>query len=132
LSAAPVEEIRSGSTELMTSEGLKEFKQLIQTAYQEHTDIATYLDLARREKEMANDRYLSWDGGSLFKRIFKKAFAKRKADSETADAKVDELEEQLRLTTVATQIEIAKEQAEPYFRVRDDLRLYLNVLLFGI
>jgi len=33
---------------------------------------------------------------------------------------VTELEEQLRLTIVATHIEIDKEQAEPYFRLRDD------------
>ena len=40
---------------------------------------------------------------------------------ETADAKVAELEEQLRLTTIATLVEIAKEQAEPYFKMRHDI-----------
>lgn len=55
----------------------------------------------------------------MFKRLFKKAFVRRKADSEIASAKITELEEQLRLTTIATHIEIAKEQADPYFRMRD-------------
>jgi hypothetical protein len=39
---------------------------------------------------------------------------------ETADAKVAELEQQLNLTTIATHIEIDKEQAEPYFKMRDE------------
>jgi hypothetical protein len=117
---APVEEVCSASTELLTSESLKELKQVIQTAHEEHDDISGLLDTARNEKATASQRYYSWDGGFLCKRLFKKKFAQRKADLETAAAKVVELEEQLRLTTVATQVEIAKEQAEPYFKMRDE------------
>ncbi len=117
---APVEEVRSASTELLTSESLKELKRVIQTAHEEHEDISGQLATARNEKQRTNQRYSSWDSGFLFKKIFKKKFAQRKIDSETADAKVAELEEQLRLTTVATQVEIAKEQAEPYFKMRDE------------
>lgn len=119
-SSAPVQEVRSASTELLTSESLKELKRVIQTAHEEHEDISGQLNAARNEKQPANHRYTSWDKGFLFKKIFKKKFAQRKVDSETADAKVAELEEQLRLTTVTTQVEIAKEQAEPYFRMRDE------------
>ncbi len=119
-STAPIEEVRTASTELLTSDSLKELKRVIQTAHEEHEDISGQLDTARNEKQRANQRYTSWDNGFLFKRIFKKKFAQRKVDSETADAKVAELEEQLRLTTVATQVEIDKEQAEPYFKMRDE------------
>lgn len=119
-SLAPVQEIRSSSTELMTSESLKELKHLIQTAYEEQEDISHELAGARQGKATALTRYLSWDKGWLFKRIFKNSFAKRKVEAETASAKVEELEEQLRLTTIATHVEIAKEQAEPYFRMRDE------------
>jgi len=118
--AAPVEEIRSASTELLTSESLKELKRVIQTAYQEHVDISGQLDTGRVKKQRASARYSSWENGFLFKRIFKEKFAKRRAELETASAEVSELEEQLRLTTVATQVEIAKEQAEPYFKMRDE------------
>jgi hypothetical protein len=117
---APIEEVRSASTELLTSETLKELKQVIQTAHEEHDDISGLLDTARNEKATAAQRYHSWDSGFLFKRLFKKKFVQRKADLGTADAKVTELEEQLRLTTVATQVEIAREQAEPYFKMRDE------------
>ncbi len=119
-STAPVQEVRSASTELLTSESLKELKRVIQTAHEEHDDISGQLDTARNEKAAASQRYHSWDNGFLFKRLFKKKFAQRKADLETVTAKVAELEEQLRLTTVATQVEIAKEQAEPYFKMRDE------------
>jgi hypothetical protein len=120
LNTAPIEEVRSASTELLTSKSLEELKRVIQTAHHEHEDINDELHTARNEKERANQRYSSWDNGFLFKKIFKEKFAQRRVDSETADAKVSELEEQLRLTTVATQVEIAKEQAEPYFKMRDE------------
>lgn len=115
----PAEVVQSASTELLTSESMKELKRVIQAAYEEHEDIGRELDTARQEQQQALDKYAAWQCGFLFKRIFKKAFARRKADSETASAKVEELEQQLRLTTVATHIEIAKEQAEPYFAMRD-------------
>ena len=119
VSAMPVQEIRSASTELLTSESLKELKRVIQTAYEEHEDISGQLQTARKEKDKASRRCLSWLNRFVLKRFFKTKFAQRKADLETAEAKVAELEEQLRLTTVATQVEIAKEQAEPYFKMRD-------------
>jgi hypothetical protein len=120
VASRPVEEVRSASTELLTSASLKELKQVIQTTYEEHTDITRSLEAAREEKERASGRCLSWEHGFLFKRVFKTKFAQIKTESETASAKVDELEEQLRLTTIATHVEIEREQAEPYFRMRDD------------
>ena len=117
--ATPIEEVRSASTELLTSAGLADLKNLIQTAYGEREDIEKQLLQARLEGARASARYLSWKNGFLLRRLFKKAFAKRKAESVTASAKIAELEEQLRLTTITTHIEIAKEQAEPYFRMRD-------------
>jgi hypothetical protein len=91
-SSAPVQEIRSASTALLTSEGLQELKRLIQTAYEEHEDISRELASARQEEGKASGRYLSWEKGFLFKSVFKHSFAKRKVDAETASAKVQELE----------------------------------------
>ncbi len=116
----PMREIRSGSTELLTSESLKELKRLIQTAYEEHEEISSQLITAKREKDRTTARFKSWDDGILFKRIFKSSFSARKAEAEIAAARVYELEEQLRLTSIATQIQLSKEQAELYFRLRDD------------
>lgn len=116
----PAQEIRSASTELLTSEGLKELKQLLQTAYEEHESITGELATAKTEDARALARYSSWDKGFLFKNVFKKSFAKRKLAAETAAAKKQELEEQLRLTAVAAHIDIGTEQAELYFRMRDE------------
>ena len=115
----PVEQIRSASTELLTSETLKEVKKLLQTTFEEREDISSQLDTARTAKHRAVERYESWEQGFVFKHLFKKSFANRKAQAETDTARVSELEEQLRLTTVAAQIDISKEQAEPYFQMRD-------------
>jgi hypothetical protein len=119
VATTPIEEVRSASTELMTSASLKELKELIQIACSEREDIEQQLQIARREGTDFAARYLSWEKGFLLKRLFKAAFEKRKSDSEPATANIAELEEQLQLTTIATHIEIASEQAEPYFRMRD-------------
>ncbi|HEU6448823.1 MAG TPA: DUF4236 domain-containing protein [Verrucomicrobiae bacterium] len=118
--SAPLREIRSASTELLTSESLKELKNLIQTAYEEHEEISSEFFKAKQEDARATSRFKSWDNGFLLKKLFKKSFEVRKAEAEIATAKAAELEEQLRLTTISTQVELAKEQAEPFFRMRDD------------
>jgi hypothetical protein len=117
---APVEVIHSASTEVMTSATLKDLKKLIQTAFQEHEEISQELDTTLDEKLTAEQRFESWENGFLFKRLLKKSFEKRREIFETATAKVSELEEQLRLTTIAAQIEVEKEQADLYYRLRDE------------
>lgn len=52
--------------------------------------------------------------------MFKAAFEKRKEASETEASRVTELEEQLRLSTISTHIEVEKEQSELYYRLRDE------------
>jgi hypothetical protein len=119
ISTAPIEEIHSSSTELLTSATLKDLKSLIQTAFQQHDEIGRELDTARTAKIEAQRRYDSWEEGFLFKRLFKKAYAKRLEVFETETARVAELEEQLKLSTISTHIELESEQAELFFRLRD-------------
>jgi hypothetical protein len=59
----------------------------------------------------------------LLKRIGKQSFAARKEAADTSCAKLEELQEQLRLTALATEITIDREQAEPYYRMRDDFAI---------
>jgi len=114
---SPDQEIRSVGAELLTSESLKEFKHLIQTTHEEREEISRELNVALAESKRNSSGYSSWENGFLFKRLFKGSFEKRKVASEESAAKVKELEEQLCLTSITTQIEIAKEQAEPYSSV---------------
>jgi len=120
VNTAPVVEVHSASTELLTSETLKQVKQLIQTAHQQCLEIRRDLDSAREAKVTAQSRFDSWNGGFLFKRLFKNAFAKRREVYETETARVAELEEQLKLSTIATEIDVEHEQAELYYRFRDE------------
>jgi DNA-directed RNA polymerase subunit RPC12/RpoP len=93
---------------------------LIQTTYEEFEEIRSELSKAKEEAARANARFRSWDSGLLLKKLFKSSYGARKAEAEIAIARTVELEEQLRLTTIATQIELASGQAEPFFKMRDD------------
>ena len=98
INTAPIEVVHSASTELLTSETLKQLKQLISTAQQQHEDISRDLDTARTAKVDWEGKYLSWREGVLLKKVFKKAFDRRRENFETESAKVAELEEQLKLS----------------------------------
>lgn len=115
----PLDEIRSASTEAMTTEGLRDLRRVLAEAEEERRSIANDLTTARRENDIAGDRYRRWNEGFLFKHIWTQNFARRRETAEQAAAKLAELDEQLRLTTIATQIDIDPEQAEPFYRLRD-------------
>jgi len=120
INAAPIQEIHSASTELLTSTTLKELKALVKSAYMQRQEINSDLDSSRTTKVEYQAKFDSWEQGFLLKKVFKKAFAQRKENYEIETAKVDELEQQLKLSTISTQIEIESEQSEKYFRLRDE------------
>ena len=113
-------ELHSASTELLTSETMEGFRKLLQEANEERRVLRGEIASAEREANFTDQRYLSWERGFLFKRLFKQAFAARKESSATAKEKLEELQEQLRLSTLATQIDIQREQAESYYKMRDE------------
>ena len=119
-SKPPIREVCSANTELLTSESLKGLKQLIQTAYEEHEEISREFSEAQQEDAIATSRFNSWDNGFLLKKLFKKSFEARKVEAELATAKAFELKEQLRLTTISTHVVLENEQADSFFRLRDD------------
>jgi hypothetical protein len=112
-------EIRSRSTESITSESLRHLRELLQDAHFERSKITEELGLAERETVTAEERHRSWEGGFLLKRLMPARFRERAEAAEIARAKRDELREQLRLTQIATEIDIESSQAELYFRMRD-------------
>ena len=121
MSPAPKTEIHSAGTERLTSDSLEQLQRLLTDAYNERNDLRWEASRARAESNDAARRYNEWNEGFLYKRLFKDAFAARKEAVDTAAAKVEELEEQLRLTTIATEIHLDTEQAEPYYQMRDAL-----------
>lgn len=119
VSPQPGTEIHSASTELLTSESLEQLRHLLTDAYNERDELTREVSSATSEANAATRHYQSWERGFLMKRLFKQSFATRKESAETAAAKLEELQEQLRLTTIATEITVDREQAEPYYRMRD-------------
>jgi hypothetical protein len=98
---------------------MAQLRDLLKEAYDEREALAREISTTNREATIAAQRYMNWERGWLFRRVFQKSFAKRKEVHETAQAKCQELNEQLRLTTLATQIDIEPETAEVYYRMRD-------------
>jgi hypothetical protein len=113
-------QIHSSSTESLTTDNLRELKQLLQTAQAQRQEIKSELACAEAEDRRFCQKYYSWKDGILLKRVFKNSFSRHKANAENSTAKVEELQEQLGLTTIATHLEIDKEQGELYFRMRDE------------
>jgi hypothetical protein len=113
-------EIRSASTKLLNSQSMDSVRKLLQEAYEERDALIQEISKGSRESTLATQRYQNWERGFLFRRMFKKSFAVRKEAYDTAQAKLEELQEQLRLTTLATEIDIERQQAEPYYEMRDD------------
>ena len=120
VSPSPAAEIHSASTELLTSESLEHLRRLLTDAYNERDELTKDVSGATLESETATRRYQNWQRGFLMKRLFKHSFTTRKEAADMAVAKLEELQEQLRLTTIATEITVDREQAEPYYRTRDE------------
>lgn len=112
-------EIHSASTELLTSDSLEQLRSVLKEAYDERSDITKEISAATFEANTAKSRYDKWHSGFLLKHCFKRAFVVRKEVADTCDEKLEELKEQLRLTTLATEISLDQAQAEPYYRMRD-------------
>jgi hypothetical protein len=87
--------------------------------YNQRDQLTREIGSATTEANAAVGRYQSWKRGFLLMRLFKQSFATRKEAAETATARLEELQEKLRLTTIATEITIDREHADPYYRMRD-------------
>lgn len=111
--------IRSASTEMLNSEEFDSLRSLLAHAYKERSDIEAAVRDAQGELTSATERFNGWDRGFVLKKLFPGSFDRRRSEHETATSKLEELSEQLRLTTISAEIHIDKQQAEPYYRMRD-------------
>jgi hypothetical protein len=99
---------------------LEDLRKLLKEAYDERADLNSEIATAEYEARTAAARFHGWQKGFLLKRIFKQSFEKRRLAHEASQAKCEELHEQLRLTTIATEMTLDTEQAKLYYRMRDD------------
>lgn len=120
LAASEVHEIRSASTERLNSANLEQLRKVVEDTYEERVELTREIAKADNEARDAASRFERWERGFLFKRLFKTSFQKRQEANDTAQAHWDELNEQLRQTTIAAEMNLEPEQAELYFRMRDE------------
>jgi hypothetical protein len=112
-------EIRSASTEALNTEGLEQLRNALREAYEERAVLSREIAATQIEAGSTKSAYEDWNNGFLLKRLFKTSFSQRKAYADTAREKLDELRQQLQLTSLATHIEVEPEQAELYNRMTD-------------
>lgn len=92
--------IKSAAAEELTSDGLVSLKSTLQEAFAEFAELRREVSTAWQELNQKQERSKKLQG-SFFARLFrKKAIAAAAADAEEAQAKFDELNEQLRLCVV--------------------------------
>ncbi len=113
----PAREIHSAKTELLTSDSLAHMRELLTAAYKQREELKTEVSGAASDSNRATERYEKWSNGFLLKHMFKKPFAARREASETAEAKWKELQEQLSLSTIRTEISLEPKQQGPYSRM---------------
>lgn len=117
--ATPVTQIQSAGSAVLTTAGLAEFRKLIDRARKEHADTTTELTAARAAERTAVNEHLSWKNGWLLRRIMKARFAQLAARAEEAVARRAELDEQLSLARLDTQIDLSESLKGAYSRLLD-------------
>jgi hypothetical protein len=120
LPTAPIgEEIRSASTATLTTEGLEPVKELLTKAQEERSRLLPELQVAQQEAERLKNKHERWSNGFLFRRLFKSYFARLGEMTTEAADKQSELEEQERLSRLATEFDLADDLKDRFGRLCD-------------
>lgn len=114
-----LQEVRSASTQEMTSKGLHEFKRLLLQAKTEQIAIANELATARESERQAVNIYNRWRDGWLFRRVRKQRFQQLQAAAQHTSEVRAELEEQQGLASLPTQIELPDAARSAFHRMCD-------------
>jgi len=117
--APQMQDVRSASTQEMTSPGLDGFKRLLMQAKAEQSAIATELEAAKKAESQAVGAYDHWRRGWLLKRLFKQRFAQLHDAAELKAQVRAELVEQQHLARLSTQIEMPEVARAAYLRMCD-------------
>ena len=112
-------EIRSASTATLTSEGLEAVKELLITAQDERAKLLPELREAENEAARLGSKHERWKNGWLFRRLFKAYFARLGEMSIEASDKKAELEEQERLSRLATEFDLPENLKDAFGRICD-------------
>jgi len=117
--ASMANEIRSASTARLTSEGLEPVKELLIAAQAERAKLLPELLVAQDEAERLRSKHGRWRNGWLFRRLFVGYFARLGDMSAEATEKEAELQEQERLSRLATEFDLPENLKDAFGRVCD-------------
>ena len=118
-SAITGKEIRSGSTSTLTTEGLEPVKQLLTKAQEERAQLLPELQASRKEAAWLRSRHQRWLNGWLFRRLFAGYFVQLGKNAEEAADKQAELEEQEKLSRLATEFDLSDDLKDCFGRLCD-------------
>ena len=113
------EEIHSASTATLTTEGLEPVKELLTKAQEERRRLLPELRAAQEEAARLKNKYQRWSNGWLFRRLFKGRFLQLGEVTTEAADKQAELEEQERLSRLATEFDLPDNLKDRFGRLCD-------------
>ena len=112
-------EIASAGSALLTSPGLSGLQRALVQALRLRDDTAAELALAREDEEAAAAACAAWEGGWFWRRVRPAQLRALQAAAQEAEARRAELDAQLRLCRLPTQIEVPDGVVAAYARVID-------------
>jgi hypothetical protein len=113
------DEIRSASTGTLTTEGLEPVKDLLTKAQEERSRLLPELQMAQQEAAGLRTKHQRWSRGFLLRRLFKGYFARLGEQATEAADKQAELEEQERLSRLATEFDLPDDLKDLFSRLSD-------------
>lgn len=112
-------EIHSASTATLTTEGLEPVKELLTKAQEERSRLLPELRAAQEEAARLKNKHQRWSNGWLFRRLFKGRFLQLGEMATEAADKQAELEEQERLSRLATEFDLPDNLKDRFGRLCD-------------
>lgn len=116
-------EIHSASTATLTTEGLEPVKELLTKAQEERSRLLPELRAAQEEAARLKNKHQRWSNGWLFRRLFKGRFLQLGEMATQAADKQAELEEQERLSRLATEFDLPDNLKDRFGRLCDAVAL---------
>jgi hypothetical protein len=102
-------EIASGSSDEITSDGLRAFRDLIVEAGAEASRLAGELPAIRAQANARNGRAKAWERGFLLKRLFPAHYQARVSEATEASRELEELEQQIAACALPLEIQLPED-----------------------
>ena len=114
-------QIHSASTSTLTTQGLAPIKELLTKAHKERSSLLPELREAQQDATRLKTKHQHWSDGWLFRRLFKRYFVRLGERVTEAADKHAELEEQERLSRLATDFDLPDNLKDYFGRLCDSV-----------